>query len=45
MWIGDDCFVLNEGDSFSFPSTTPHRYRNPGDTEAVVIWAITPPSY
>jgi len=45
MWIGDDCFVLNEGDSFTFPSTTPHRYRNPGKTEAVVVWAITPPSY
>jgi transcriptional regulator with XRE-family HTH domain len=45
MWIGDDCFVLNEGDSFSFPSTTPHRYRNPGTVEAVAIWVITPPSY
>jgi transcriptional regulator with XRE-family HTH domain len=45
MWIGDECFILNEGDSFAFPSTTPHRYRNPGEVEAVVIWAITPPSY
>lgn len=45
MWIGDNCFQLNEGDSFSFPSTTPHRYRNPGETETVVVWAITPPSY
>lgn len=45
MWIGDECFILNEGDSFAFPSTTPHRYRNPGEGEAVVIWAITPPSY
>ncbi|VDC33925.1 helix-turn-helix domain-containing protein [Pseudogemmobacter humi] len=45
MWIGDECFLLAEGDSFAFPSTTPHRYRNPGETEAVVIWAITPPSY
>ena len=45
LWIGDRYFVLNQGDSFNFPSTTPHRYRNPGDTETVVIWAITPPSY
>ena len=45
MWIGDECFILNEGDSFAFPSTTPHRYRNPGEVEAVVVWAITPPSY
>ncbi len=45
MWIGEECFLINEGDSFAFPSTTPHRYRNPGEVEAVVIWAITPPSY
>lgn len=45
LWIGEDCFTLNEGDSFGFPSTTPHRYRNPGETEAMVIWAITPPTY
>ncbi|MFA5122692.1 helix-turn-helix domain-containing protein [Zavarzinia sp.] len=45
LWIGEQCFTLNQGDSFSFPSTTPHRYRNPGDAETVVIWAITPPSY
>lgn len=45
MWIGEECFILNEGDSFAFPSTSPHRYRNPGEVEAVVIWAITPPSY
>jgi hypothetical protein len=23
----------------------PHRYRNPGTIETVVVWAITPPSY
>lgn len=45
MWIGDECFLLNEGDSFAFPSTILHRYRNPGEVETVVIWAITPPSY
>lgn len=45
LWLDDDHFVLNEGDSFAFPSHKPHRYRNCGDTEAVVIWTITPPSY
>lgn len=45
LWIGEQSFTLKEGDSFSFPSTTPHRYRNPGTVEAVVVWAITPPSY
>ncbi|WP_075217590.1 helix-turn-helix domain-containing protein [Mongoliimonas terrestris] len=36
---------LNTGDSFGFPSTRPHRYRNPGSKETVVVWAVTPPSY
>ena len=45
MWIGDKHFVLQKGDSFRFLSTTPHRYRNPGLDEAVVIWTITPPGY
>jgi transcriptional regulator with XRE-family HTH domain len=45
LWIGERKFLLGEGDSFTFASTLPHRYRNPGRGEAVVIWAITPPSY
>jgi len=45
LWIGEKSFTLNEGDSFCFPSTVPHRYRNPGEIETVVIWVITPPSY
>lgn len=45
MWIDGKSFLLGQGDSFAFKSTLPHRYQNPGPTEAVVIWAITPPSY
>lgn len=45
LWIGEKCFTLREGDSFCFPSTMPHRYRNPGETETIVIWVITPPTY
>lgn len=45
LWVGAREFVLRAGDSFSFASSQPHRYTNSGDTEAVVIWAITPPSY
>lgn len=45
LFIADKRFVLETGDSFGFPSTMPHRYANIGDTEAVVIWAITPPTY
>jgi transcriptional regulator with XRE-family HTH domain len=38
-------FVLRAGDSFGFQSTSPHRYRNRGDTDAVIVWALTPPSF
>lgn len=37
--------MLHAGDSFAFQSTSPHRYRNPGDAEAVIVWALTPPSF
>lgn len=45
IWIGDKHFFLEEGDSVAFSSNVPHRYRNPGDTETAVIWAISPPSF
>ncbi len=45
LWIGDACHTLHKGDSFSFKSTLPHRYSNPGDEPTDVVWAITPPSY
>ena len=45
LWIGERRFLLSEGDSFGFPSSVPHRYTNPGPSEAIVIWAVTPPSY
>lgn len=45
FWVGDDHFSVDEGDSFSFKSSLPHRYRNPGAVEARVIWIVTPPSY
>jgi len=45
LWVDGKVFLLEVGDSFGFPSTKPHRYRNPGPDETEVIWAITPPSY
>lgn len=45
LWVGERYFQLNEGDSFSFSSQEPHRYGNPGEVDAVVIWVITPPSF
>lgn len=45
LWVDGRLFMLQAGDSFGFPSTLPHRYRNPDSDEAEVVWAITPPSY
>jgi transcriptional regulator with XRE-family HTH domain len=45
LWIEERRFLLNQGDSFCFRSSLPHRYGNPGECEAVVVWAITPPSF
>lgn len=36
---------LAEGDSFYFESNSPHRWVNPGKTEAWVIWVNTPPTF
>ena len=45
LWVDAQFFLLQEGDSFSFPSTAPHRYRNPGTTPCELFWVVTPPSY
>jgi transcriptional regulator with XRE-family HTH domain len=45
MWIGGRHFHLYEGDSCSYSAGEPHRYRNPGQREAVVLWAISPPNF
>lgn len=43
--IGDETFLLTEGDGFAFSGGEPHRFSNPGDEETVVLWAITPPEF
>lgn len=45
LWVGDRHFLLSEGDSFSFSSQEPHRYGNPGEVDAIVVWVITPPTF
>lgn len=37
-------FLLNTGDSFSLKADIPHKYRNPGDQPAQIVWANTPVS-
>ncbi|MDO5705940.1 MAG: cupin domain-containing protein [Paracoccus sp. (in: a-proteobacteria)] len=41
--VGDTTAILNAGDSYLFDSTLPHRFRNPGMVQAVVVSACTPP--
>ncbi len=43
--IGDETYLLREGDSVTFESRIPHWNRNPADTKAEIMWIITPPSY
>jgi uncharacterized RmlC-like cupin family protein len=43
--IDGQIHVLEEGDSFCFPSDLPHAYCNPGATVAKVLWFNTPPTF
>jgi len=38
-------YELEEGDSLTYDSSLPHWYRNPTDKDAVLIGAMTPPSF
>lgn len=42
--VGDDVFVLDRGDSISFPSHVPHHWETLG-AGAEAIWVATPPSW
>ncbi len=43
--VGEETFRLQAGDSFFFPSTTPHGYSNPGTETTRVLWVNTPPTF
>jgi transcriptional regulator with XRE-family HTH domain len=45
LWVDGKFFQLQAGDSFSFQSSRPHRYRNPGPDITEITWVVTPPSY
>ena len=42
LTLGDEQIVLKTGDSFSYPSTIPHRFRNNLPTESTMVWAMAP---
>ncbi|HHX88526.1 MAG TPA: cupin domain-containing protein [Paracoccus sp.] len=43
LTVGGQSRVLKAGDAYLFHSTLPHRFRNIGTREAVVVSACTPP--
>jgi transcriptional regulator with XRE-family HTH domain len=43
--IGGRRFELDEGDSVTYDSSVPHYWVNAADTVAVIIGAVTPPSF
>lgn len=43
--VGESTRVLGPGEAFLFDSKTPHRFRNTGSKECVLVTACTPPSF
>lgn len=45
LTVGDQVQVLTAGDAYRFNSRLPHRFRNAGNEECVLVSACTPPSF
>lgn len=45
LTVGDETRTLQTGDAYIFDSTLPHRFRNLGDVDCVIVSACTPPSF
>lgn len=45
LWVGEEHYVLREGDAITFPSRLPHWNVNHGDVPVTVIFCLTPPSF
>jgi transcriptional regulator with XRE-family HTH domain len=45
LWVEDEHHVLEVGDSVTYSSRLKHWNRNNGDTTAVVLFCLTPPSF
>jgi transcriptional regulator with XRE-family HTH domain len=45
VWVGDEVFILNPGDSIYFPSVLPHRIQNIDDSVGEYVWVNSPPSF
>ena len=45
VWVGEETYFLNPGDSIAFSSTTPHRMANAADEVTEYIWIDTPKTF
>ncbi|MHC6529250.1 cupin domain-containing protein [Vibrio proteolyticus] len=45
LTVGDEVTLLNVGDSYYFDSSRPHRFRNIGEVDCVLISANSPASF
>jgi DNA-binding transcriptional MerR regulator/quercetin dioxygenase-like cupin family protein len=46
IWLDEqERYLLRKGDSFWFESDLGHRWFNPSDQEAILIWVNTPPTF
>jgi transcriptional regulator with XRE-family HTH domain len=43
--VGDEVYLLEEGDSVYFDAKVPHRTRNAAPTESTYLLVVTPPSF
>lgn len=44
LTVGEQAYLLQQGDSFFFPSSEPHGFRNLSKEDAEIVWVNTPPS-
>lgn len=45
LWVGDEHYVLREGDAITLPSRLPHWNTNLGADPVTVLFCMTPPSF
>jgi quercetin dioxygenase-like cupin family protein len=45
IFLREQKYRLKSGDSFYFESAVPHNWTNPGQSETLVLWVNTPPTF
>lgn len=45
IWVDREIYDLNTGDTITFESRLPHRWKVIGTSTARILWVMTPPSY